>query len=412
MIHERRSPYPLCELNSLIGRGLRRFMMIRVTGDGFDRSIRVPVPYATYSTLGAVMDEFGAESRYRLSLNCSWNPSVESYVGSVRAIDSMGSHIRYFPCSQDLAQRIECLRNNKTPEELESESCYPGVPLPPLLTPARVYLATALLVALMTVSGLHGIGYGSASALPDAAASPNPPDPQGISAHRYVPGTHATDTTLRASFGGEPESIAAKESPGDPERDETAIARGVVSELPPGYVALTFDDGPSRYTEKIIDVMVAEDITGTFFFIGQHAVEKPEAVEYAREKGMSVGNHSWSHRRSDVLEEDELRDEVAETNALLSSITGECVEIYRPPYGIETANLRELLADEGMLTVMWNRDPEDWRGSDASNTMEYLQTHPSSGCIYLFHENRSTLETLPDIIRYLRDQGLEFVVFD
>ncbi len=62
--------------------------------------------------------------------------------------------------------------------------------------------------------------------------------------------------------------------------------------IPEGYVALSFDDGPSKFTKEIIDILTEHQVPATFFFIGKNALKYPDEVEYAVLREMSVQNHS------------------------------------------------------------------------------------------------------------------------
>ena len=60
-------------------------------------------------------------------------------------------------------------------------------------------------------------------------------------------------------------------------------------------IALTFDDGPSDYTEELLDGLEMYDAKVTFFVVGKTAEKKPEIVERAHEDGHLIGNHTYSH---------------------------------------------------------------------------------------------------------------------
>ncbi|WP_052350741.1 polysaccharide deacetylase family protein [Paenibacillus gorillae] len=182
--------------------------------------------------------------------------------------------------------------------------------------------------------------------------------------------------------------------------------------LPKGYVALTFDDGPSVYTEQIVDILKENDVAATFLFIGKNAKRKQEAAAYASEQGMVVGNHSWSHSDLSQAESEKALIELKRTNELLEEITGDPTTIFRPPYGAVSNELKAQVKQLGMKTLMWNRDPEDWSVKSAADIVKYFhQTNPSGG-IYVLHEKKITAEALPEIIDYLKKKKLKFAVFE
>ena len=73
----------------------------------------------------------------------------------------------------------------------------------------------------------------------------------------------------------------------------TVLAHGSRTER---QIALTFDDGPSSYTDGLLDILAEEGVKATFFVVGREAVKNPGPVRRAEAEGHLVGTHSWSHR--------------------------------------------------------------------------------------------------------------------
>ena len=61
-------------------------------------------------------------------------------------------------------------------------------------------------------------------------------------------------------------------------------------------VAITFDDGPSKYTEKILDILKKYDASGTFFLIGNKVEFYGDTLRRMLEEGSEIGNHSYDHK--------------------------------------------------------------------------------------------------------------------
>lgn len=175
-----------------------------------------------------------------------------------------------------------------------------------------------------------------------------------------------------------------------------------VYRLPSGQVALTFDDGPSKYTEEIVDILTEHGVKATFFFIGANLSSHPDAVRYAYDRGMAIGNHSWSHSRLPSLSRVKMEEEISRTNKELENLIGEPVRLFRPPFGATGSAVERTLSREGMLNVLWNRDPEDWRVSEAEDILRYIRSTEPDGGIYLLHESDKTIEVLPQIIQFLQ----------
>jgi peptidoglycan-N-acetylglucosamine deacetylase len=181
--------------------------------------------------------------------------------------------------------------------------------------------------------------------------------------------------------------------------------------LPKGYVALTFDDGPSAYTKKIVDILVEEKVAATFLFVGQNVERNRDAVAYANEHGMAIGNHSWDHSRMTNASHAEQAVNLARASKAVESVTHTPVTLFRPPYGLLDNDLIFSAKAEQLKVLMWNRDPKDWHAENKEDILRYFREVNASGGVYVLHEDPKTLEALPEIIEYLKDSNLKFVTF-
>jgi peptidoglycan/xylan/chitin deacetylase (PgdA/CDA1 family) len=187
------------------------------------------------------------------------------------------------------------------------------------------------------------------------------------------------------------------------------LKQGVTYNLPDGYVALTFDDGPSIYTKEIVEILKQYNVGGTFFFVGNNVNKYPEYVTYVQSSGYSIGNHSTSHKELTKISKEEIKEEIDLTESYLKEITGQSIDLFRPPYGSMNNDLLTTISDRNFKTIMWNRDTEDWNSRDTNAIINYVFETESSGSIYLFHELEATVEALPIIIEHFQSQGLKIV---
>ncbi|MWC29412.1 polysaccharide deacetylase family protein [Paenibacillus sp. MMS18-CY102] len=182
-------------------------------------------------------------------------------------------------------------------------------------------------------------------------------------------------------------------------------------DLPKGYVALTFDDGPSAYTKQLVDILKDNDVAGTFLFIGNNAKRHPDIVEYAYTQSMSVGNHSWDHSKLTRVNKQSSEANITKANGELNKDGAKSVTLFRPPYGLINEALASVVKDQQMKVLMWNRDPEDWDANTRDEIIDYFEKVNPSGGIYVLHEKKHTVEALPAIIQYLKKKQLKFVIF-
>lgn len=171
-------------------------------------------------------------------------------------------------------------------------------------------------------------------------------------------------------------------------------------------VALTFDDGPSIYTESLLDILLSFNVKATFFVLGKSARIQPDTVLRMHREGHQVENHSWNHSNMTTLSDDVIRDQIERTNALIKQITGQESTLFRPPYG---AYNEHLLAVTNMPFILWSVDPRDWRDRNAGIVVARVATAPA-GAIILAHDIfRSTVDAMPTILSALQSRGVQFV---
>ncbi len=404
------------------------FVVVSLSEGIVSRRLQMPIHPRIYRALSGVLREFGPGVRYRISLQPRWDPYRHAYLGSIRAVSRVGSHLRYFPCTKDLAERLGYLATIPRISDLPaSGEEYPGVPAPIDTRALKgVFLATLLLSSLspaiislstgpvtrprgQTPTMTQVTEEGSVTALEPEVTDG---DEEQVFKDQSPPRTNPAARNKDAGGGSPGADPVTTAPPASSVGSPSLRTTETISALPPGYVALTFDDGPSKYTREIVEILAEHGIEATFFFVGQHVSADKQAVRFAYDQGMSVGNHSWSHRCASTLDSEQLRREIRQTGKLIEQITGYRTTLYRPPYGNITPALERNLRDDGMTTVMWNRDPRDWKAATKHDILEYFHAIPGSGGIYIMHETAQTVAALPYIIAHLEEQGLDFVSFD
>ncbi len=395
-------PSPVLELESLESDSAGYAMLVRASVGSKCKRLYIKIDGQTYRHIQNALTQTrtGNGDRCRLSVYCRWNPFQQRYLSSITVVNSETRQVCYFPCSSAYRrsllelQGVRSLRglgriSSVRPDASRSVKIPGGVWRPTLLAFLSVFV-TGVLISTVGLYGSWGdTNVAKHSDISEAAPGAiHKPATESLSVRGDDGGTDAELNTLVLE-------------PGD-----------VVYAVPEGYVALTFDDGPSAFTKDIVDILVQHQVVGTFFFIGQHVADFPEAVRYVKEHNMAVGNHSWNHINLLRVTPEDLTAEIMETNNLLLSLTDTPVTVFRPPFGLMDDRLRAFLTDAGMSTVMWNRDAEDWQANtSARDIIDYvMETHPSGG-IYLLHETRQTVEALPGIIQYAKDNDLAFVMF-
>lgn len=179
--------------------------------------------------------------------------------------------------------------------------------------------------------------------------------------------------------------------------------------VPKGDVAITIDDGPSPYTEQIIQVLNRYHVHATFFFIGDRVPSWPNAVRDAIASGDVVGNHSESHPLLTDLPLSEQQAQIEQAQEELKQY-GASPTLFRPPYGAFNDFTEQVLAKDHLTLALWNRDPRDWADNSPRQVIDSVINGEPSGGVFDLHDKLVTLEALPTIIETLQKRGLHFVV--
>lgn len=181
-------------------------------------------------------------------------------------------------------------------------------------------------------------------------------------------------------------------------------------------VALTFDDGPSRYTARVLDILKRTGAKGTFFVIGEQVAGGRDLVRRALREGHALGNHSWNHANLSGGGMDQLRS----TTVAIHRATGFTPCLFRAPYGAVSSLLIGQARSLGMNTIQWDVDPRDWSrpGSEAIESggpasAARILGGTRSGSIVLMHDGGGprdqTVAALPRIIATLKRRGYSLV---
>ncbi len=175
-------------------------------------------------------------------------------------------------------------------------------------------------------------------------------------------------------------------------------------------IALTFDDGPSGYTEKLLDGLSEYDAKVTFFVIGSKAEKNPETVQRAFDEGHLIGNHTYTHPRLTLKSVDGAKEEITQCFDVIKNITGVKPFFVRAPYGdVSAYQLKKL----NTFFISWSANIYDWDEDSEDEIYERIMKKADDGEIILLHDtNEATVNAVLRAIPELQEQGYEFVRVD
>jgi len=182
-------------------------------------------------------------------------------------------------------------------------------------------------------------------------------------------------------------------------------------------VSLTFDDGPSEDTERILDVLSAYNLRATFFMLGRQVELFPRIARRVVDEGHDLGNHSYSHPIYLFRSPSETRLQLERAQEIIASVAGARPRLARPPGGVRTAAYFAAARRLGLRTVQWDVAGFDWKKRTGSQISELVLREASAGSIILLHDGDSsskrdrsaTVAALPLIIEGLAARGLSVV---
>ena len=179
---------------------------------------------------------------------------------------------------------------------------------------------------------------------------------------------------------------------------------------PAGYIALTFDDGPSgAITEKLLDGLAARNVKATFFLCGYRIETFPEIAQRMAEEGHELGLHSNRHDYMQHMTKEEALDDLAECQSILTESTGVSARLFRPPGGLYSQALLAASRELGLSVVFWSVDPHDWDKEKSSQVLPYLLSHASAGDIILMHDlTEHSVSAALSFIDTMYAKGYEF----
>lgn len=196
----------------------------------------------------------------------------------------------------------------------------------------------------------------------------------------------------------------------------------------PGYLALTFDDGPDpKWTPRILDILKQENVPATFFVLGKNGQAYPDLLRRIVNEGHEVGNHTFTHPNLGEIPARLTDLELNATQRLIESVTGRSTVLFRPPYfGDAEADTPEEVEPAiraknlGYIMIGLRIDPGDWKPGVAPDeivkkTVDRAEDkNPETrGQVILLHDSggdrEATIEALPGLIHELRNRGFTFV---
>jgi len=181
-------------------------------------------------------------------------------------------------------------------------------------------------------------------------------------------------------------------------------------------IALTFDDGPSESTPRLLDLLDRYRVAATFFQCGANVRRLPDIARAVTSAGHEAGNHSDSHPNFSFRSSGFIYDELARAQVAIEDATGTRPALFRAPFGVRWFGLKEAQTRLGLLGVMWTALGLDWKWPEDRITSRLLAA-AKNGAILCLHDGRelarapdisTTLGAVRRLLPELIDRGFQF----
>jgi peptidoglycan/xylan/chitin deacetylase (PgdA/CDA1 family) len=176
-------------------------------------------------------------------------------------------------------------------------------------------------------------------------------------------------------------------------------------------VALTFDDGPTPFTDRLLQVLTDQGAKATFFLIGNKVAADPGAARRIADAGMEVGSHTWEHPNMSTVPVADIPAQLRRATEAIATATGRAPSLYRPAGGLSSNAVRAEAGRQGLAEILWDVIPFDWiNDSNTAATIYMLKTQIKPGSVVLLHDTySSTVDLVYQFLPVLIANGYHMV---
>lgn len=172
-------------------------------------------------------------------------------------------------------------------------------------------------------------------------------------------------------------------------------------------VALTFDDGPGRYTREIVQCLEKYNSRATFFVVGSNVDSYKSALKAADKAGCQIGNHSYNHKDLTRLSRKEIQAQIHDTDKKVKNVIGKTPSLVRTPGGSTNTEVQNAV---GKPVILWSIDTLDWKTRDRDKTVKAVLDNVKDGDIVLMHDiYEPSKEAALILIKELNRRGYQLV---
>jgi len=161
-------------------------------------------------------------------------------------------------------------------------------------------------------------------------------------------------------------------------------------------IALTFDDGPSKWTTPILDVLQKYNAKATFFVCGNQIDGREKILRRIKKRGHEIGNHTMTHPNLQAVGDKQVFEELTDCSHAILELTGGLPHVYRAPYLKDSDTARRVGAALHMTSVGCDVIPGDWADDNINDLAKSVIGDAGDGAIVLLHDGRPSSQPAHD----------------
>ena len=179
----------------------------------------------------------------------------------------------------------------------------------------------------------------------------------------------------------------------------------IKSDIDNKKIAITFDDGPHRNSELIINYLLEENVPATFFLVAEK-INDSNILLY-QDSLFELGMHTFSHLDYTELSKQEKENDISKCIQFFKKFNISS-DYFRPAYGIIDSDIVEILKNNNLKGVLWSLDALDWNGYRKKKIINHVVENIDNGSVILFHDRIDILD-LKEIIKEIKLKGFSIV---
>jgi peptidoglycan/xylan/chitin deacetylase (PgdA/CDA1 family) len=176
-------------------------------------------------------------------------------------------------------------------------------------------------------------------------------------------------------------------------------------------IALTFDDGPSPYTDRLLKILQDNDAKATFFLIGNKVAANPDGAKRIAAAGMEIGSHTWEHPNMTTIPPEDIPAQFTKAGDAIAAATGQRPTLVRTAGGLVDDQVLAEANNQGLADINWDVIPFDWANdANTAATRYMLMTQIKPNSVVLFHDTySSTVDLVYQFIPVLKANDYHLV---